>query len=194
MKNVINLIILAIFITSCSQINMNSENWPEKLTSLETGIVVQHSADTVYATINKKDPEKRGKYQLKFTTTVYATKEDLKIIEFGGYTWKDNQWVFSSIYDRPFNTDEFEKWYGAKDGKLILGEKISDTDNWLAKTNELTGQTFKGLWYFIGENTNHEKFIGVKEIVGVLNTGKINLMRFLKKIFQTEQANNLSST
>jgi len=161
-------VVLTLLICACSENAIDKTDWPNKLAQLEVGLKVTHSCDTVFATINTKDPEKWGNYQLKFTTSVESISEDLEIVEFGGYLWEDGKWVFRSIYERPFNRDEFDKWYGAKDGKVPVGQKFSDKDNWMGKSDHLNGETYKGLWYFIGKNSKNEQFVGVKEIVGVM--------------------------
>ena len=165
-------ILTVLLICACSENDIDKKDWPQKLKDLEVGIKVTHSADTVYATINDKDPEKWGKYQLKFTTTVEAISEDLELVEFGGYIWENGKWQFKSIYDRPFNKDEFDKWYGAKDGKISLESKYADHDNWMTKSDVLNGNVYRGLWYFIGKKANGEKVVGVKEIVCVMKLKK----------------------
>lgn len=158
-----------LFVASCTSAqDTPPKNWPEKLQHMEIGLKVTHSMDTVFATINAKDPENRGKYQMKFATTVESINEDLEIIEFGGYFWENDTWTFKSIYNRPFNKAEFNKWYKSKNGKLRLGKKYSDNDNWLGKSNSLNGNNYKALLYFIAKNPKGEKFVGGKEIVGVM--------------------------
>ena len=122
----------------------------------------------MFATINTKDPEKRGKYQMKFSTAVESINEDLEIAEFGAYFWENDKWVLKSIYDRPFNKKEFMKWYNSEDGKIRLGQKYSDNDNWLGKSNSLNGNTYEALLYFIAKNPKGEQFVGAKEIIGVM--------------------------
>jgi hypothetical protein len=144
------------------------KNWPEKLQSLEIGLNVSHSMDTVYATLNTKDPEKRGKYQMKFATTVEALSENVELVEFGAYFREGNTWVLRTIYGRPFNKEEFDKWYNAENGKIILGHTYTDNDNWLGKSDFLNGNTYHALLYFIGKNAKGEQLVGAQEIVGVM--------------------------
>ena len=94
------------------------------------------------------------------------------MLNFGGYIWENGKWQFKSIYDRPFNKDEFDKWYGAKDGKISLESKYADHDNWMTKSDVLNGNVYRGLWYFIGKKANGEKVVGVKEIVCVMKLKK----------------------
>ncbi len=140
---------------------------PSKLRQFEIGLDVEHHTDTVYASINTKDPEQRGKYQLQFTTTVSTNHQKIKIIEFGAYLLVNNEWTFKSIYNRPFNSEEFEKWYKCPDAILESGKSYRDTDNWLGKTNNLNGTTMNSLWYFLGETEKGKKLIGISEVIGI---------------------------
>lgn len=94
---------------------------PEKLKSIPLGIEVKHSKTNVYAEFNEKDPEKFGKYKWHFETNLRSPNENLKIIEFGTYLRKGNKWEFAFIYDRPFNSEEFAKWYSCDDAILKKG-------------------------------------------------------------------------
>lgn len=145
-----------------------NDELPARIAELQEGLRVSHSTDTIYASINTKDPDTRGKYQMKFATSVETKVGDLEIVEFGSYLWKSGKWEFTSIYNRPFNSEEFNKWYGADNGKILKGEKYTDADNWLGKSNDLNGKTYKALFYFIGKNDHGQKFVGWKEIVGVM--------------------------
>lgn len=162
------IIILLLAMYSCSTLKeKQSVPWPKKIANLDKGLIVTHSADTVYATINTKDPDKRGKYQLQFTTSVSSKKGNIEIIEFGAYLLTDNNWEFVSIFDRPFNNEEFAKWYNCEDGIIDEGKTFSDNDNWLRKTNKLDNKTIVSLWYYIGVDDEGNKVVGAREIVGV---------------------------
>ena len=68
MKMIFKLLLITILFTSCSSSNKIKEadinnNWPTKINSLPIKIKVIHTPSVVYATINTKDSEKRGKYQ-----------------------------------------------------------------------------------------------------------------------------------
>ena len=172
MKYILVVILISFSFLSCS----NAQNkvkmpdyWPQKIQELPIGLSIEYSSDTVYAINNTKDPEKSGAYQLLFSTSVRAIHQNLEIIEFGGFMWHQGKWVFFSIYDRPFNQEEFEKWYSSPTGILKKGIPYTDENNWLAKTNCLNGQTIRALWYFIAHNKQGEKFVGAKEIVGILS-------------------------
>lgn len=166
-----SLLVTVLFGCSDSDADIK-KNWPKKLQQYDIGLKVTHSSDTVYATLNTKDPETHGNYQMQFTTTVKAIDEDLEIVEFGGYAWVDGAWVFVSIFDRPFNPNEFDDWYGAKNGKIHLGKKYADNDNWLIKSDVLNGRTYRALFYFIAKNKDGKKFVGAKEIVGIMQLKK----------------------
>lgn len=164
------LIICLLFLAAFSNESQHqSHPWPSKITELDEGIIVKHSFDTVYATVNTKDPDTHGKYQLQFTTTVSSQAGDILLKEFGAYFWKDNDWVFATIYNRPFNKDEFNKWYKGDKGYIKEGKSYSDADNWLTKTDRLTGDTITALFYFIGYNEQNEKVQGASEIVGIID-------------------------
>lgn len=164
MKNGLIVIFVFVCFISCTSEN---ENWPQELKEMEIGLKVSHSTDTIYATLNTKDPETWGKYQLQFTTTVETLNQNLEIVEFGGYLWDGDHWEMRTIYNRPFNKAEFEKWYNCPNGMLEKGESYSDTDNWMGKMNYLTGEIIIGLWYFIGKNKEGKRYVGAKEIVAI---------------------------
>lgn len=156
-----------LFLLSCSSSRNPYPDWPENIKHLSNELIVTHSTDTVYATLNTKDPEKRGKYQLKHSTGVRCDFGDVQIEEFGGCLLVGDEWVLKSIYDRPFNADEFSRWYDCPNGLMKKGVTYEDTDNWLSKMNSLSGDTTVGLWYYVGTDENGKKVMGAKEIVGI---------------------------
>ena len=153
-------------VLNCSPTIQKDTALPEMLRNIPIGIEVNHSKEIVYAEFNEKDPEKRGKYKWHYETTVKSTIEDLTIIEFGAYIWANKIWSQKTIYDRPFNKEEFAKWYSCSDGELIKGKEFTDFNNW-NKGNTLDGKTHKTLWYFIGVNKSGEKYKGTAEIISV---------------------------
>jgi len=168
-KSTIIISILSTMFTvllACSSLGQKDSNLPDKLIDIPTGLEVKHSDTIVYAIINEKDPDKYGKYKWHFETTVTAISEDLKIVEFGAYLWLDNEWVLRTIYDRPFNQVEFEKWYSCESALLKKGQSCTDKNNW-SKAHRLEGQKTKALWYFIGVNANDDKFKGTAEITTI---------------------------
>ncbi|WP_027418199.1 hypothetical protein [Crocinitomix catalasitica] len=120
----------------------------------------------VYTELNEKDPEKRGKYKWHYETTVKSTNEDLTIIEFGAYLLMNGNWEKTSIYDRPFNSEEFAKWYSCPNGELEKGVGYSDFNNW-SKGDKLDSKTQETLWYYIGVNNVGKKFKGTAKIISI---------------------------
>jgi hypothetical protein len=159
------IVFILLGLTACGP-NYLPKDYPEEIRDLPIGIEVIHNPAEIYATENTKDPEKYGAYQLHLTTTVTALEEDLEIVEFGGYFWRHEQWEFATLYDRPFNPEEFEKWYSCENGELKKGVPYADPDNWLGKGDLLNGLEIKYIMYFIAKNKAGEKFIGASEAVG----------------------------
>ncbi|UKN03740.1 hypothetical protein K6119_09575 [Paracrocinitomix mangrovi] len=157
------LSVLLLLLFSCQS---GPEKYPDKLTSIPDGITVKHSKEYVYAEPNMEDPERYGKYKWHFTTSVSSQKGDLQVIEFGAYFWEDEQWKFTSIYDRPYNAEEFERWYSCPNGMLISGKTYTDPNNW-SKGNNLDGSKQLALWYVIAEDQNGEKYKGAAEVTNV---------------------------
>ncbi len=173
MKKIVLITTIFVFVSCFTkpELNISPEQtviWPSKIDTLPRGILVTHSPKEIFATPNTKDPEKHGKYQLKHSTTIETIKEDLEIIEFGGYFLINGEWVFKTIYDRPLNNEEFSKWYDCTNGVLRKGEKYTDKNNWMAKSNHLNQVSYRGLWYYIGKNKGGKLFTGASEITGHL--------------------------
>jgi len=160
------LSIILSLLLSCGPSNNNDVSLPDKLAKIPTGIEVTHSKTIVYAIPNKKDPEKYGQYKWHFETTVSPSNEDLTITEFGAYLWDGKEWVFSSIYGRPFNPEEFSKWYSCESAVIKKGKSFTDNNNW-SKADQLNGQKRRTLWYFIGVNAEGKKFKGTAEVTTI---------------------------
>jgi len=141
---------------------------PKELLDIPDGLKIEHSPELVYATLNKKDPAKRGIYQLKFTTSVTALVEDLEIVEFGGYDLVGGKWVLYTVYDRPFNKEEFTSWYQCDNGMLRKGITYSDTENWIAKSDVLNEREVLSLWYYIGVSKEGVYYKGTAIVKGIL--------------------------
>jgi hypothetical protein len=174
---IISLLSFTIFADSCVSEVVKDEaetvhDLPKKLQNIPIGIEVMHTLDTVYATINTKDPEKRGIYQLQFSTSVSSINQTLVVTEFSAFILKDGKWVMRTIYDRAFNNEEFEKWYDCPDGVLQLDQTYTDEDNWLAKGNKLNGMTLNAIIYVKAVDSDGIEFIGYKRIVGILELDK----------------------
>jgi hypothetical protein len=154
-------IILFLFILiSCSSGNNEKNNLPDKISSLPVGIKVTHNTNPVYASLNQ-DSTRGEKYKWFYQTSVSSLNEDLEIIEFGGYVFNGNKWVEKNIGYRPFNNEEFEKWYNCSSGIITKDKTCTDINNWTT-SHSLTNS--KNLWYYIGKNKNDEKFVGYAEI------------------------------
>mgnify|MGYP000540977754 CR=1 FL=1 len=152
--------LLILFITcSCS-----TDNLPEALSVIPDGIEVHHSEKIVYAEQNFDDPDEAGRYIWKYETTVSTSEPDLQIVEFGAYIWSGSKWEFRTVYNRPFNSEEFEMWYDCPDARLQENSEYTDPSNW-SKGDFLNGKESKALWYFIGENSKGERYKGTCEII-----------------------------
>lgn len=161
---ILGIIVSILF--NCSPVIQKDTTLPEILRNIPTGIEVSHSKKNVYAIQNKKDPEKYGKYKWHFETTVSSINDDLTIIEFGAYLWDGNEWVSRSIYNRPFNQNEFSKWYSCENALIKKGHSFTDFNNW-TKGDSLDGEKKRTLWYFIGVNADGEKYKGTAEVLTI---------------------------
>lgn len=153
------------------KIEKSEKSWPKYITDLPIGIDVYHSVDTVYAQKSNRADTSLYPYIWGFGTTVMAINQDLEIIEFGAYDLEEGEWVLRTQNDnRPFNKDEFIKWYHCNDkGILYRGFKYSDNQNYLGKSRFLDGYKKKTLFYFIGKNEQGKKYVGAKEVIAVNN-------------------------
>lgn len=173
MRSFFGISILVFGILSCSRQSEQKDfnrigNWPLKIDSLSLGINVIHSPSIVYAQENTKDPEKRGKYQLKHITSITSLEQGLEIVEFGGYKWENNKWMLSTLNGKPYGRDKFIKWYKCEKGQLKKGVEYSDSDNWIGTSESLDGKVINGLWYFIVKNKQGQYFYGAAELKGFL--------------------------
>lgn len=148
-------------------------NWPKEITNLPKGISVIHTPSVIYATLNNKNIEKHGEFQLGFVTEVKTIDKELELIEFGGYFWEEDTWIFHTMKNRPFNQEEFNQWYGCKDGILRIDSVYSDKENWLVKTDYLDNSTIRYFMYFIGKDENGKKYYGGEEVIGYVRNKKL---------------------
>ncbi|WP_417265791.1 hypothetical protein [Brumimicrobium sp.] len=164
MKNILFLLLL--FLIGCSNSKSSIHPLPKKLSKLPIGIKVIHSEDMVYASLNE-DQNRGQKYKWNHSTTVSTLKEELTIVEFGGYVYEDNSWKEKNIEFRPFNNQEFEDWYKCPKGILLKNKTYTDNNNWSTADELINSST---IWYFIGEDKNGKKFVGYEfvEIKGEL--------------------------
>lgn len=129
---------------------------PSKISALKKGIHVKHSKNKVYPELNKDYQTRALKYKFNFATTVKSMRKGLQIIEFGVFHYRSKRWV---QVNKPFNTTEFSEWYMCPGGLPLKGEIYSDPNNWYSCDN-LDNAPSKILWYYIGVDSNNEKFVG----------------------------------
>ncbi|GAB4288387.1 MAG: hypothetical protein Kow0068_14190 [Marinilabiliales bacterium] len=144
-----------------------SDTLPKVLKGIKIGISVHHDPDTIYAVIDERDTTR---YIWKHTTTVKAIDEDIQILEFGTYNFKNGRWELGNLTKKPYSSKEFEKWYFRKDdgsyfnwencknGRLIKGIEYIDPSNWSVTNKNLVER--HGLWYYIGVTDKGEKIGG----------------------------------
>ena len=154
------LFLLIIFLCQISF----SQKLPKKLKEYEQGIIVTHSQDTIYAEVYKGNKPNRMKYVWNYETSVKTKNEDLEIIEFGGYNHSNSGWESITIFGRPFNKSEFEKWYSCENGVLKVGETYTDKGNWTT-SDYIYGKSKVGIWYYVGKDSNGKKYIGYAKFV-----------------------------
>jgi hypothetical protein len=160
MKKIFIFISTILLYTSCNNQAVVSSQLPAKISDIPIGIEVKHNKQRVLATINQKHSEK---YVWKYETSVKAIRQDLKIIEFGGFIKESGKWIEKNITSRPFNSQEFEEWYNCRAAIAKKGIIYTDTNNW-SKSTTLESESKITLWYFIGENSNKKRFVGFQSI------------------------------
>jgi len=151
--------------------NYKTENLPDVFKDFPVGIEVTNEPDTIFAELNDRGSKK---YIWKHTTTIKATKTDLKIIEFGTYNFRNGQWILGDYTKKPFTTEDFDKWYCRKkngiitfdycvDGKILKGVEYIDPTNFCIRKDTLVNRN--GLWYYIGIDTSGNKYMGYGKYV-----------------------------
>ncbi len=162
MKKILSLALVLSCIFSCKE-----KDLPELLMDMNEGLEVVHSKTEVFAEYNDNTSGDEEKYIWRYETSVSTDLPGLKITEFGVYFWNTKgEWEFKTIYNRPFNAEEFSEWYGCPDAILTPGTKFTDGNNW-SKGDELGGKSARTMWYFIADNEEGERFYGAKEILTV---------------------------
>ena len=116
------------------------------LSSLPDEITVSHSPNPVKAQLGG---DSGYKHTWQYTTTVAARSGQIVIEEFGSFTWRKGQWVFSNYTEKPFTAEDFSDWYNCPGATLTVGDRFSDHTNWSG--NDIL-RTDKTKWYFIGRN------------------------------------------
>jgi hypothetical protein len=76
------------------------------LSSLPDRISIVHTPEKVMA--NKGGRSGRN-YTWLHETAISSKDGKIEVQEFGALVWHEGEWIFSSIYDRPFNEKEFEE-------------------------------------------------------------------------------------
>ncbi|MFH2142346.1 MAG: hypothetical protein ABIJ97_07995 [Bacteroidota bacterium] len=181
MKYLTFIILICLLIISCDEevTKVSDEiiyeystetNIPPSLKEIPIGLEVVNDPDTIYATKNPKDT---NQYIWKLKTTIMAPMSDVKIIEFGDYEkMKDNTWQLHNFTNKIFTEKEFSEWYfinnngefsweNAEDGTIKKGIEYIDPSNWTKRSDTLCHQ--KGIWYFIGTDSNGKKVLGYAE-------------------------------
>lgn len=148
-------------------------NLPDAFKNLPVGIEVVNIPDTIFAEINENGPKK---YIWKHTTTIKALYTDLTIVEFGSYNFKYGRWVLGDYTNKPFTTNDFDKWYCrkkngiitfdyCKEGKIQKDVEYIDPSNYCIRKDTLVNRN--GLWYFIGIDAQGNKCMGYGRYVVV---------------------------
>src|SRR5271166_3259988 len=82
----------------------------DELDSLPISLKVSHDPQPSRAT-ETPNSKRRWRYTWFFKTTVRATNGDVKLTEFGAYSWVNGKWVFNTITGNPFTPKDFADWY-----------------------------------------------------------------------------------
>lgn len=150
-------------ISSSKNINLSL---PDVIKDLPVGISVINEPDTIYAEINIKPGKK---FIWKHTTTIKALYNDLKILEFGTYNYKNDTWVLGDSSKKPYNSTDFDKWYCrkkngiitfdyCKEGYITKNMEFIDPSNFCVRKDSLVSRD--GLWYYIGVDSTGKKVMG----------------------------------
>ena len=143
---VIPILVFAAIIVIISIIrkdNMSKTKMAE-LASLPIGLEVCHNPNPVRASL---DGRSGRKYTWLYSTTVKALNDDVEITEFGAFSWHNGQWIFSTIYARPFTQEEFAEWYSCPKAIIRKSEVVTDPNNYSGADVLISS---KAKWYFIG--------------------------------------------
>ena len=104
-----------------------------------------------------------------YRTTVRAIDDDVRIFEFGAFGWHNGKWYFSTIYNRPFNAEEFAEWYSCPNATVSKAKSCNDPKNY-SVGDQLSSVRSK--WYFIGTNTKVQKVKGEAVVESLAKVGK----------------------
>ena len=129
---------------------------PEELDKLPVGLKVVHEPKVALATLTGKS-DRRAKYTWWFKTTVSATGSEVRLVEFGAFSWQGGKWVARNVTGKPFTAEEFAKWYSCPKAVLEVGKTYADPTNWASDPELRAG---KGRWYFIGIDAKGKRVKG----------------------------------
>ena len=151
----------------------NNTNLPDVIKDLPIEIEVKNEPDTIFAEINTKG---RKKYIWKHTTTIKAITNDLKILEFGTYNFKNGIWVLGDSTKKPYTSNDFDKWYCrkkngiitfdfCKEGYISKNVEYIDPSNFCVRKDTLVSRN--GLWYYIAVDPKGKKVMGYGRYITV---------------------------
>jgi hypothetical protein len=128
----------------------------EVLNKLPVGLKVVHDPQPSLAT-ETPGSKRRWRYTWFFKTTVRATDSDVKLTEFGAYSWVGGEWVFNTITGKPFTPKDFTDWYSCPGAALKKGKDYTDPNNWVTGNVLLAS---KSRWYYIGVDASGRRVKG----------------------------------
>ncbi len=126
----------------------------DELSKIPVGIKVTIVPEKVRAV---RDGRSGSKFTWNYVTQVETIGKEIRIYEFGAFSWKRDHWLFGTVIGRPFRLPEFEEWYDCKDGILRPGEVYTDLNNY-SGSDYLTEK--KGKWYYLGSDMEGNSFRG----------------------------------
>ena len=125
-----------------------------ELNDLPVGIEVVHAPNPVKAQLRGRSG---STYTWLHDTRGKSTIGDLTVTEFGAFSWHNNAWHFGTIYDRPFNAEEFEEWYSCPDAVLEVDTVYTDPNNYTGSDHLRASKT---KWYYIGQDASGKRYKG----------------------------------
>ncbi len=127
-----------------------------ELASLPEGLAVTHTPDPVFATLHT--PSLSG-VQWKHSTTVSSMVGPVRIVEFGYFVERNEQWELPYGNEVPFTftSSDFAKMYDCPNSELRPGESYTDVRN-RSVIDCVPEQVVK--WYFIGLDAKDNRVKG----------------------------------
>ncbi len=122
---------------------------------------VHHTPVPVLATRNDDEQGGYPMYIWRYRTEVSNDHPfPIRIMRFGTEVFENGQWVAADAGGRPFNTDEFEKWYSAADpasgGWIAAGQSAADSANWYRSIQPVPPQS---RWYFVAVDSTGKEYL-----------------------------------